>query len=67
MPGFGISREGGTNTHQRYNFVALGQVTDPVRLAMAEAGVVVLPSVIDFVEAEWPMRNGVRHEGHCHR
>lgn len=51
--------EGGTNAHQRWTFVALGQVTDPVRAAMAEAGVIVMPSIVDFAEAEWPMRNGV--------
>lgn len=51
--------EAGTNAHHRYNFVALGQVTDPVRAAMADAGVIVMPSVVEFAEAEWPMRNGV--------
>ena len=51
--------EAGTNAHQRYSFVALGQVTDPVRAAMADAGVIVMPSVVEFVEADWTMRNGV--------
>lgn len=51
--------EAGTNAHHRYSFVALGQVTDPVREALSHAGVIVMPSVVDFAEAEWPMRNGV--------
>ena len=50
--------EQGWNAHHRFSFVSLGQITEPVRQAMAEAGVVVLPSVVEAVEEPWEMRSG---------
>ena len=50
--------EAGWNGYHRFSFVALGQLTDPVRAAMAKAGVIVLPSVIDSSEELWEMKNG---------
>lgn len=50
--------EGGVNPHHRYTFVSLGQVTDPVRAAMAAAGVIVMPTVVGFTEEEWSARSG---------
>lgn len=51
-------QEDGVNSYQNYSFISLGGVTDPVRAAMAAAGVVVLPSVESCREEPWAMRNG---------
>lgn len=50
--------EQGWNEYHRFSFVSLGQVTDPVRQAMADAGVVCLPSVTESTAEPWQMKNG---------
>ncbi len=44
--------ENGWNEYHGFGFVSLGQITDPVRKALAEAGVVVMPSVVHFTEED---------------
>ena len=69
--------EAGTNTHHKYSFVALGQVTDPVRDAMAEAGLrferfsagcpVCSPTRASVLTGRSPDRTGVLQHGYALR
>ena len=51
-------RPKGYNDHFRFAFVSISQLSEAVRNALADAGVAVLPSVVDVTETAW--KNGTR-------